>query len=212
MEKRVKKRVHRQIGLLQDELLEMLYQLHLDFVLHGGTALWRCYRGSRFSEDIDLYSATPVSAGFKEAFMKTVKSRGFTVSKYKDTGNVVFAKIRNQGVEVRVEINRRKAVEAVAVPYEKMNGSTLIVFTLTGKELFLEKISAYRSRHLIRDLYDVYFLASQIKSGEETKKAVEELLSDFKPPVDEANLKAIVYAGAVPSVKQMTTYLQSKRK
>lgn len=210
LEKKVRKQLHRQVGYLQDELLEILYQLHPDFVLHGGTALWRCYQGSRFSEDIDLYANTALPKTFEADFKKTIQSRGFTLSKYKDTGQVVFAKVRDPRIEVLVEINHQQGIEAFAAPYAKMDGSTFIVFTLDKKGLLLEKISAYNNRHLVRDLYDVHFLAAQVDADEDVTKALQGLLSGFSPPVDPENLKAIVYAGAVPSVKQMTTFLQSK--
>lgn len=56
LEKRLRKRAQLEVALLQDEVIDLLYNIDSRLVLHGGTAIWRCYGGSRFSEDLDLYS------------------------------------------------------------------------------------------------------------------------------------------------------------
>ncbi len=48
LEKRLRKRLHVEIGLLQDELMELLYSISDSLVLHDGTAVWRCYGGIDF--------------------------------------------------------------------------------------------------------------------------------------------------------------------
>ena len=41
---------------LQDEVIDIIYnRVEPDAILYGGTAIWRCYGGSRFSEVIDIY-------------------------------------------------------------------------------------------------------------------------------------------------------------
>ena len=40
---------------LEDTVIELLYSRHKDLVLHGGTSIWRCYSGNRFSRDLDFY-------------------------------------------------------------------------------------------------------------------------------------------------------------
>ena len=52
---KLKKKMHKDIALLQDIFIDILYEIFPDCVLHGGTAVWRCYNGTRFSEDIDVY-------------------------------------------------------------------------------------------------------------------------------------------------------------
>jgi predicted nucleotidyltransferase component of viral defense system len=55
LSQRLKRRQHIEIARLQDIVMETLYRVFPESVLHGGTAIWRCYSGSRFSEDIDVY-------------------------------------------------------------------------------------------------------------------------------------------------------------
>ena len=54
----LKKRQQVETAFLQDEIIRLVYLTTEEMVLHGGTAIWRCYSGKRFSEDLDLYSST----------------------------------------------------------------------------------------------------------------------------------------------------------
>ena len=74
---RLKKKLHREIALLQDELIDIIYSIEPNAVLHGGTAIWRCFQGNRFSEDLDFY-LTP-SKNFKETFFNACKARYLTL-------------------------------------------------------------------------------------------------------------------------------------
>ena len=41
---------------LQYEVIDIIYnRVEPDATLYGGTAIWRCYGGNRFSEDIHIY-------------------------------------------------------------------------------------------------------------------------------------------------------------
>ena len=52
---RLKKSAHKDIAAAQDLIVSALYEVFNDSVLHGGTSIWRCYKGNRFSEDVDAY-------------------------------------------------------------------------------------------------------------------------------------------------------------
>ena len=48
--------VRLRLAELQDEVIDIIYnRVEPDATLYGGTAIWRCYGGNRFSEDIDIY-------------------------------------------------------------------------------------------------------------------------------------------------------------
>ncbi|MFG1503175.1 MAG: hypothetical protein AAE984_07575 [Cuniculiplasma divulgatum] len=53
--KQLKKQSQVQIAFLQDEIMEILYSLTDDLIFHGGTVIWRCYNGKKFSEDLNFY-------------------------------------------------------------------------------------------------------------------------------------------------------------
>lgn len=208
LEKRLKKRAHLAVGRLQDEVMEVLYSVSPHFVFHGGTCIWRCYAGCRFSEDLDLYLSR-LPAGFQSALSAALLSRGLSISKFKQTESLVFCKIQSPEAEMRVEINFSKCPPAVPMPYEKMDGSALIVNAVPLSNLIIEKAHAYLGRRSIRDIYDVYFLSA----GMEDKKTAHELASmirKFQPPADESNLAAIVYSGVAPSFSAMLQALKGR--
>ncbi len=209
LEKRLRKRMHVEIALLQDETAEILYGIENNLVLHGGTAVWRCYGGNRFSEDLDFYCR---DAGRIEERLKTkLEERGLTVPKFKKTDNLIFCKVSNGGVEIRIEINHsaRKA-GAIVRPYEKTDGSFMDVLTLSPEDLVLEKIGAYSGRRFIRDIYDIYHLSNYLKNEIKIGPKVVEFLGSLKLPVDEENLKAIVYSGKIPSFEQIVEALKRR--
>ena len=208
LEKRLKKRLHVEVGRLQDEVMEAAYALDGSLVFHGGTAIWRCFSGNRFSEDLDLYSSHP--GKIADGLSEILSSRALTLSKFKKTDNLIFAKITNGEMEVRLEINTAVKKRGIATRYEKMNGSHMDVLCLTLEGLVMEKAAAYKNRRFVRDLYDIYHLSGMLEGGSEAKTAVASLLFGFKPPRDEANLPALVYSGAVPTVQQMLLALRRR--
>ncbi len=203
---RLRKQAHREVALLQDEVVEVLYSDFENFkpVLHGGTAIWRCYKGNRFSEDLDFY-AKPGS-GFKEAFARQMESRGLQISKWKETENLIFVKIANEGNEVRLEINLKKMPKSIVGEFEKANGGVLGIYTLSATALLEEKMQAYQNRRLVRDIYDVYHLSGIAKAPTHLKN----FLKNLAPPLDEENLKTIVYSGVAPSFKHIVNVLFSR--
>ena len=145
---KLKKRLHVETALLQDELMDIIYSLEESAILHGGTAIWRCYEGNRFSEDLDFYFTTVEN--FENKLSVKLKERSLQLLKYKKTHDIVFSKITNGNVEVRLEINTKpKKIQNVVKSYEKVDGSFMDVFTFSPEQLLLEKINAYNSRKFI---------------------------------------------------------------
>jgi len=208
LENRLKKRLHVDVGRLQDEIMDIVYSLEGRAVLHGGTAIWRCFSGNRFSEDIDIYvpRASHLADGLKDALL----ARSLALSKLKTTGNLIFAKITDGNAEVRLEANLAGAkIEAEARKYERIGGGAMDVFCPSLPTLILEKIGAYKNRRFVRDLYDIYHLSSQLDGDDAAvAKGMRALLAGFEKPVDEANLQALLYSGAVPSTEQMLLALK----
>lgn len=112
--------------------------------------------------------------------------------------------------EVRVEVNHAARVSPVLRPYERANGTMSEVLTLLPEDLLLEKAGAYASRRLVRDIYDVNHLSGYVSDLPKVRPAVVRLLNTIKQPVDEKNLKAIVYAGSVPSFNQIMESLKRR--
>ncbi|MBS3062270.1 MAG: nucleotidyl transferase AbiEii/AbiGii toxin family protein [Candidatus Diapherotrites archaeon] len=205
---RLRRQLHRDIAFVQDQVLEIVYALEGKAVLHGGTALWRCYQGNRFSEDLDFYFVP--KKGFREAFAREISSAGLKLAKYKQTANSVYAKVEREGINVAFEAALREFREPVVREYEKLDGSSLDVFTLSAEDLLLEKLAAFRGRRLVRDIYDVYHLSRLAGNEKGFKEKVAGQLVSLPQPVDEKNLNALVLSGAVPSFAQMADALRRR--
>ena len=203
LEKRLRKRAQVDIGHLQDEVVDILYTISEDMVLHGGTAVWRCYKGNRFSEDLDFYGELPL-----HSFRREVVERGLKLRKAKETENLIFSKISDGRAEVRVEVNKNKS-KGIVCAYEKMDGTFIDIYTLPPDALIMEKIEAYTSRKFIRDLYDIYHLVRNYEISQETREALRAFVASIEPPADEGVLKALIYSGLPPSFKAMVSFLRS---
>jgi len=203
----LKKQVQVELAELQDEVCEIMYIVCPEAVFHGGTAIWRCYSGNRFSEDLDFYAQ--ISDSFEECLFSETKKRGLIVSKFRKTENNIFAKISNGRTEVSLEIAKRKKTNTILAQYEKTNGSFINVFSLSREGLIIEKASAFLNRKLIRDIYDVYFLSS-LADMTKIKNELRDFALKAPLPVDEKNLKTLLYSGVVPTFEQMLSAIKRR--
>ena len=201
----LRKRVHVETAMLQDEVVDLIYALEPDAVLHGGTAIWRCYDGNRFSEDLDFYMLP--QEGFEKRLEEKLVQRQLELTKFKQTQNAIYSKIFNGSVEVRFEalLKDPSAIAGVeARSFRRTDGSELDVLTLSPEAFVEEKLETYLSRRLVRDYYDIYHLLRYAQDTPALKSAVRSFLSKAVQPLDAQNLSAIVYSGAVPSFEQMS--------
>lgn len=202
---KLKKKAHREIARLQDIIIDMLYRMFPRAVLHGGTAIWRCYKGNRFSEDIDVYIEKDTDK--IELFFKELGKVGFRVIKKRIRENSLFSKLVFEGTEVRFEAIFKKTAGIIKV-YETVEGILTNVYTFSPEDLIKEKVDTYLFRRKIRDLYDIFFLMRYVREPAEIKGNVLKLLKEFREPADAAQLKALVLFGAVPSKNEIMDYLK----
>ena len=204
---RLKKQSHREIAALQDLVVDAVYAAQENAVLHGGTAILRCFQGQRFSEDLDFYFKPKES--FKESLGNKLKSLNAEITKFRKTSNAIYAKVKSDRTEISLEIALRSFGKPVASEYEKADGAFIDVFTPTAEELLIEKLSAYKNRKLVRDVFDVYFL-SRVVDEKKIREKISGTLKELPRPIDEQNLKNIVISGAVPSFDQMTEKIKAR--
>ena len=126
---RIRKQLHKDIALLQDEVVEIVYKVSPKAVLHGGTAVWRCFSGNRFSEDLDFYLFESID--FKKDFEKELDSHGLKLIKFKKTENAIYSKIESNNAIVRFEAALREPPKHVVSSYEKFDGTTIDVFVVS---------------------------------------------------------------------------------
>ena len=200
---RIKKGSHKEIAKAQDLVIQEMVNLFDYAVLHGGTAIWRCYNGNRFSEDIDVYLERDVEK--INLFFKNLEKTGFIIKKKKIGKNSLFSNLEFNRTTVRFEALFKK-VEGSLKEYETVEGNFITIYTLTSEEIINEKINAYLKRLKIRDLYDIFFLLRYVQ--DENKIKIHSLIEKFKNPIDEKDLKVLILEGIIPDSKKMLEYIR----
>lgn len=180
------------IAEMQDALVLELSR-KVDFVLHGGTAIWRIYGGKRFSYDVDIYCQDIEK-------IPNILSSALNVVRVKITPSRVLYLRVSDGADVELEASPMfEDKEVTEEDFWLVDGSSIVVKTLSPCSLLEEKIRAYMNRRKARDLYDVYYLLDMCEDASR-RKMVKELLPLLKnPPGDFSILKEIVLMGRHPS-------------
>ncbi len=207
LEKQLKKKAHRTVAFAQDVLAGELYHHFPEAIIHGGTAIWRCYGGNRFSEGIDAYTNTVAESAF-DSLVSALERNGFTAEKFKSTGNTIFSRFSYHGEQIRFEAVAKVTDEYTTRRFMMTDGSAIVVNTLSPEQLLQEKAQAYRERRKIRDLYDVFFLLNHIEDPESVTHSLRDMVESFERPVDEASLRTIILTGAVPKTEDMLTEIR----
>ncbi len=204
---RLKKNEHKEIARAQDLVVQEITNVFEDAVLHGGTAIWRCYNGNRFSEYIDVYLQKNIEK--INLFFANLEKIGFFVEKKKIGQNSLFSNLKLNRNFVKFEALFKK-VKGSLKDYETVEGNFITVYALTPEELINEKIEAYLKRLEIRDLYDIYFLLRYVEDKAKIKNKIQRLIDNFKKPIDEKELRILILEGVVPNFNEMLDYIKHK--
>lgn len=202
---KLKKTAHKDIATAQDIIIVALYEVFNDAVLHGGTAIWRCYKGNRFSEDVDVY--IPKNIDKIAHLLDILLKKGFNIQKKKISENSLFSTLNFGRTVVRFEAIFKK-VDGSLKEYETVDGNFITVNTLEPEQFIGEKIDAYIKRLKIRDLYDIFFLLRYVKDKNKVKLKIKKLIANFKKPIDENELKVLILEGLIPSSEKMIDYIK----
>ena len=203
---RLKREIHRRIAYAQDLIVKEVYSIFNTAVLHGGTAIWRCYNGKRFSEDLDFY--LPYDKKKIEALFESFKKIGFEIKKKKISENSVYSELEINRVSVRFEATFQR-ISGVICDYEMSDGNIIAIYGLTPEMFLIEKSNAYLKRFKVRDLWDVFFFLRIVEKPHKIKE-IKDLIDGYKKPIDEDDLKVILLDGIVPSADEMINYIQRK--
>lgn len=203
---KLRKESQKKIARAHDLIIESLIKKIPDAVLHGGTAIWRCYNGNRFSEDVDVYIPRDLSK--IEEFFNELEKTGFKIEKKKISENSIYSSLSFDRIIVRFE-SLFKKVEGILGDYKTTEGNIITISVLSPESLIKEKVETYLKRRKIRDLYDIFFLIRYIKNKPEIEKELKKLLENYEKPIDESNLKILIIEGIVPEAGKITDYIKS---
>lgn len=191
--------------------MEAVYSLIPSVALHGGTAIWRCYNGNRFSDDLDLYLKKKDAVKLREKLTWELRRYDAKINKATVVGNSTVIEIEGDRVRLRLEAGPSKAkIRPVEKNYEKTDGTFISILSLSPEDFIYEKMVAYSSRRYVRDIYDIYHLSSIAEPDSRLRKKLCSFLKDIKGPVDENVLGSIIYSGAVPSFGGMVNEISRR--
>ncbi len=199
----------KRIAMLQDVAIDIVDKAIKNYVLHGGTAIWRCYGGNRFSYDLDFY--------FDESRVCpkiTKMANAYSLRVECSDKKKIYAKLFGFNTHVGIQANRKR-IKGITANFLKYNNSSITVLALSPTDIFLEKILAYTDRLESKDLYDLYILAngdaSEAYSIDKTKVKgkLMKMLAEFRKPADSWNdLELIILQGRLPTVEGVLFYLK----
>ena len=197
---RLRKKAEKDIAYAQDLIVSELYKIFPNAIIHGGTGIWRCYHGNRFSEDVDVYIDRDLDK--IEVFFKSLEGIGFKIIKKRIKENSIYSELDLNGTDTRFEATFQNK-KPFLKKYETSESFFINVYTLSPEDLVLEKVETYLKRLKIRDLYDINFLLNYVENISSVDKALIKLITNYKKPLDEKDLAAIIIVGVVPSSEQI---------
>ena len=203
---KLKRELHRKIAYAQDLIVKEVYSVFDKAVLHGGTAIWRCYNGRRFSDDLDFY--LPKDKKKINVLFENLEKVGFKIEKKKISDNSIYSELELDGLLTRLEATFQN-IPGIICDYEMSDGNNISVYSLDPKSFVAEKSITYLKRFKVRDLWDVFFLLKIIDNAKEVKE-VGNLIKNYKKPLDEEDLKVTILEGIIPSANEMINYIQQK--
>lgn len=202
IEASLKNEAQRALARLQDTIIESLVEVEPAVVLHGGTAIWRCYGGNRFSEAVDIYATDAQMRNILNRFTWSLRSRGAAMDYPKPSARLLH--ISNTETHSKLEaMEFTQKTIPVQMEYVRVDASRIFVNTLSIRDFISEKVRTYEKRRYVRDLYDLYHLATVQKPSTKSKRLLSALLDNMEEPIDEGKLKDLVYAGIAPSLDAM---------
>ncbi|MBI2499534.1 nucleotidyl transferase AbiEii/AbiGii toxin family protein [Candidatus Woesearchaeota archaeon] len=203
---KLRKRAQKDVASAQDKIVEEIFKIFgKTAVLHGGTGIWRCYSGNRFSEDVDVY--IPKNLNKLNLVFENLKKLGFIIEKKKIEENILHSSLKLDGTIVKFEAFF-KEIKGELKEYKKIDGNIITIYTLIPEELIREKINAYQNRRKIRDLYDIFFLLRYTKNKGEVSDELKKFIKNFRSPTDEKEIHSLIIEGIVPDVEGMLNYIE----
>ncbi len=178
---------HIEKDYFQDIFLYRLFKKTNKLVFKGGTALYKIYKMSRFSEDLDftLLENSRIEQ-IKQIVEDIVESMKWEIKSVRETKDSLLMKIGFKGilteyntlridVSIKNKVLKRFEVKNYVPEYIDINPFSFRILTL--EEMVAEKIHSILTREKARDLYDLFFL---LRISKFNKQLVDEKLEIFK--------------------------------
>lgn len=204
---RIRKELHKNIAIAQDILIEETIKVIPSMVFHGGTCIWRCYDGKRFSGDLDFYF--PKNRNLIKKLFQNLENKGFEIRKKKISDRSVYSELKYGQISVKLEATFQN-IRGILLDYEKVDGTIISIYGLSVEQLLNEKINTYLSRKKIKDIYDVFFLMRLVGNTSLIDKNIKKVINEEDIPKDAEDLKVLLLEGVVPNFNELKAYIKGK--
>ena len=185
---------------LEDKVINIIYSVTNKAVFHGGTCVWRCFGGERFSKDIDIYIEN------EKVVRKIIDYLNYNGYRTKlsipafSKDNIKFCFYKVKGIlDLQIAI---VDIDGNLNEYETLRGSKISINTIDPEDIILEKIDAYNDRLEARDLYDIWILTKNYRITEKSWSDLDTFIYSIKPCINYNDLIQNIY-GARPSFEKM---------
>ncbi|MCL5011519.1 MAG: nucleotidyl transferase AbiEii/AbiGii toxin family protein [Candidatus Marsarchaeota archaeon] len=204
-------------AILEDFLVGALFdEYRRDLTMHGGTCIWRCYGGQRFSRDVDFYFKTTSIEQSCRYFLDFLKEKGLAVkeSGYFNVRNT-FSVIVQTDTKVKLDVNF-DFKEGGEVDYSTVSGGKRMIIALSAESILNEKIEAYsdkfgKNSEEIQDLYDLWVLRNAVENpSTSTKLRLSGLLDliNGRKPKNNVVLETLMLGSVAPGFDRMISDLK----
>ncbi|MHB8371667.1 MAG: nucleotidyl transferase AbiEii/AbiGii toxin family protein [Thermoplasmataceae archaeon] len=193
-----------ELAEMQDLVIDIIYNdIEPEALLYGGTAIWRCYGGGRFSEDLDIYMKNKSI----ETLISSLPKYGLKLL-WSDDDFPTNIRIGNNQSSLLIESKEGYAENQIS-QYLRVDGSSITISVFSPTELLVRKIEAYQGRCIIRDIYDIFILSRYLDRNDYTvRSTLISFLKNIKAPVDQGILSSLIYVGISNiSFQEMIDYL-----
>ena len=169
---KLRTRARKELAEAQDMIVKEIFNTYDNAIFHGGTAIWRCYSGNRFSEDIDVY--LPKDAKKLDQVFENLQKQGFKIEKKKVTDNSLFSNLKSNNVNVRFEAIFKMSSGELK-DYEKIDGNFITVRCLEAEELvkeikpYFEFVKRYTPQSTRQGSKEIFIVALGFKTTSSPK-------------------------------------------
>ena len=166
------------LARLQYSIVESLLEVDPGIVLHGDTAIWRCYSGNRFSEDVDICATDAQVDKPGKLITWSLSKRNIKMDYPLRTSRAVNV-LSNDARSKFEAMEFPGGLKPVRMEFRKSDGSKMVVNTLSVGDFIKEKIPTYEKRKYVRDLYDIYHLTRVGGLSTKSKRMLSRFLSQL---------------------------------
>lgn len=175
----------------------------------GGTMLRLCHNLNRFSTALDFWLDEKTDS--KEIFssLKKLLAKNYSIVDYANKKNTLLFEIKSSSVGRSLKIEIRKAQKDFEwerkIAFSRFTQKQVLVKALTLNQMMKNKTSAFLSRKIISDCFDIEFLLMrgiELSIEKNELEQMEEIIGNFK------TLEYKVTLGSILDEKDRKYYLE----